>query len=379
MFLTLGLEGTDSPLDGPDTSTEVGNCFGGVGAFFDLEPFLGHFDGRGSHGEDEEANEGKDVVAVNVRAAGEGEGGEPDLFCARSVDGLTGVNGEGVGIIVVPVFEEGGLGGVADKNGSHDEHTGGDGEGDQVASRFFEPVTESLGAREGVEEDLDGGGDSLDDEHNVSLDESPHELEHGESESYRDNEIGGGEPGRDGAENSKSSGAETTENVIEGGSNAGDDGVTTFEENAPGGVVEEAIDDCRWGGDDAGGSDQIDDEVDQKVHKIDHETDDGVAKSDQEESDKQVGEGALDGDDGLSIDLGAEHDHDADDDKHDNIETIGEVAEGLPQGKEGFHGGVAGALSVCSLDGGDADIIQEVGDIFATTRLVVVEVGNEAA
>ena len=83
-------------------------------------------------------------------------------------------------------------------------------------------------------------------------------------------------------------------------------------------------------GDETGGLKNAEDEVKDDVHEVDHEAGDGVGKSDENESGDDFGNGRLEGGNILGVDLHAEHDHKAVEDKDENKNKVGNVSEGTP-------------------------------------------------
>ena len=58
------------------------------------------------------------------------------------------------------------------KDDSKQEEGGDDGEGCEVASGSAKPVTKSFRARNGIGEELKGGSDDLNDDHEIAFEES---------------------------------------------------------------------------------------------------------------------------------------------------------------------------------------------------------------
>lgn len=179
---------SDEARDGRDSTLNIREGLGGVGRFLDLEPVLGHLDGGWGHEEDEEADEGEDVSIVGL-GIGQGKGREPDILPIL-VDLGALVDAEGIGV-TTKIFEESFVGRVAHEDGGKDKHTGGDGEGDEIRGSGFEPGGKSFASRHSIHEDLDWGGDGLDNDHNVGLDQGHHELEHSDGKSHGDDQVHG--------------------------------------------------------------------------------------------------------------------------------------------------------------------------------------------
>ncbi len=134
-----------------------------------------HFDSRGGHEKDNKANEGEDVL-IHDFSIGEGKGREPDII-AVGVKRITGINPKRIGVST-ELGKKGTIGRVADEDRGEKEHDGGNREGYEVGGSFLEPVAKSFTPWEGIHEDLDWGSNSLDDDHDISFDQSKHEFEH---------------------------------------------------------------------------------------------------------------------------------------------------------------------------------------------------------
>lgn len=79
-------------------------------------------------------------------------------------------------------------------------------------------------------------------------------------------------------------------------------------------------------------AEKVGDKVDRKIHEVYKEAGNGVGEGDKKQGDDEVWEGVLDRDDGLGVYLGSKHDHEANDDKDDDIDGVGKVSEDFPEG-----------------------------------------------
>lgn len=336
---------------------------------------MGHLDGGRSHKKDKEADEGEDVggtLRTGELGFGEGEGREPHVL-AVLVDVGTFIYAKGIG---AASSQKSFIGGIAHKNGSKDKHTGSDREGDQIAGGFLEPFGEGFAPGHGVHENLDGGSNRLDNDHDIGFDEREHEFEHGNDKGYCHNEVHGRNHTDDGAGEAEGTGAKAPKYTTNGAANRRNDTISAFKNDRPSRVGHETRD--HFGGvDDADGGNKINHKIDEKVHKVDHKADDGVAEGDEDEGNEEIGEGGLDGNNRLGVHFGAEHDHDPNHDKHDDVEGVGKVTEDLPELEKWLHGVVASALGIGAADGGDTNIVHDISDIFLTRYLIVVEQGDK--
>lgn len=65
----------------------------------------------------------------------------------------------------------------------------------------------------------------------------------------------------------------------------------------------------------------------------------------------------------MGVKLGAEHDGKADDDKNDDKEEVGNVAESLPDTENGVEASKAQTLGVGRLGQAGVDVVKQVGDV----------------
>ncbi len=124
---------------------------------------------------------------------------------------------------------------------------------------------------------------------------------------------------------------------MKGARDPGDDTPAPCKDDPSGRVAHEMGDELGRVGNNPCRGNEIDDKIDEEVHDVDHEADDRITKSNENQGDEEVGEGALDSDNCLGVDFSAQHNHDAHDDKHDDVERICKVAEYFPEGQEGRH------------------------------------------
>lgn len=166
-----------------DAYTSARESLGNIWRFFDLEPFLSHFNCGWGHEEDYKTDEGENVIIGDIDTTLEGEGGNPEIFFVVKIE--SGVDGEwvGVGDGDAEATQISTISRVANEDGSDDEHASSNGEGDDVAGCFFEPSAKGLTTRKGVKEELDGGGNKLDDNHDVAFEEGKKEFETSNGES----------------------------------------------------------------------------------------------------------------------------------------------------------------------------------------------------